>query len=105
MMEQAMNYFYLSSAREKSDTDYSILDRNGVGRSTILKAIMGDVPPRRSSEAIAGPKPYEIAHRGIGYVPEDRAILLTPIDVSRSEIHIARVKRSASAAHPLTGRD
>ena len=59
----------------------SILGRNGVGRSTTLKAIMGDVPPRGAivfkDEAIAGLKPYEIAHRGIGYVPEDRAIFPT----------------------------
>ncbi len=59
----------------------SILGRNGVGRSTTLKAIMGDVPPQGSitfkNEAIAGLKPYEIAHRGIGYVPEDRAIFPT----------------------------
>jgi branched-chain amino acid transport system ATP-binding protein len=59
----------------------SILGRNGVGRSTTLKAIMGDVPPQGSinfkGEAIAGMKPYEIAHRGIGYVPEDRAIFPT----------------------------
>ncbi len=56
----------------------SILGRNGVGRSTALKAIMGDVPPRGSiafkGKPIAGLKPYEIAHRGLGYVPEDRAI-------------------------------
>jgi branched-chain amino acid transport system ATP-binding protein len=59
----------------------SILGRNGVGRSTTLKAIMGDVPPRGAivfkDEAIAGLKSYEIAHRGIGYVPEDRAIFPT----------------------------
>lgn len=59
----------------------SILGRNGVGRSTTLKAIMGDVPPLGSivfkDEAIAGLKPFEIAHRGIGYVPEDRAIFPT----------------------------
>jgi branched-chain amino acid transport system ATP-binding protein len=45
----------------------SILGRNGVGRSTTLKAIMGDVPPHGSiifkDEPIAGLKPYEIAHR------------------------------------------
>ncbi len=56
----------------------SILGRNGVGRSTTLKAIMGDVPPigtiRFRGEPIAGLKPYEIARRGIGFVPEDRAV-------------------------------
>jgi len=59
----------------------SILGRNGVGRSTTLKAIMGDVPPQGAiafkGEPIAGLKPYEIAHRGVGYVPEDRAIFPT----------------------------
>ena len=56
----------------------SILGRNGVGRSTTLKAIMGDVPPkgeiRLKGQPIAGLKPYQIAHRGLGYVPEERAI-------------------------------
>jgi branched-chain amino acid transport system ATP-binding protein len=59
----------------------SILGRNGVGRSTTLKAIMGDVRPHGSiifkGREIGGLKPYEIAHRGIGYVPEDRAIFPT----------------------------
>ena len=59
----------------------SILGRNGVGRSTTLKAIMGDVPPQGSivfkGEPIAGMKPYEIAHCGLGYVPEDRQIFPT----------------------------
>ena len=59
----------------------SVLGRNGVGRSTTLKAIMGDVPPHGSitfkDEAIAGLKPFEIAHLGLGYVPEDRAIFPT----------------------------
>jgi branched-chain amino acid transport system ATP-binding protein len=56
----------------------SILGRNGVGRSTTLKAIMGDVRPEGAivfkGRPIAGLKPYEIAHCGLGYVPEDRAI-------------------------------
>jgi branched-chain amino acid transport system ATP-binding protein len=63
------------------DEIVSILGRNGVGRSTTLKAIMGDVPPRGSilfkNEAIAGLEPYAIARRGLGYVPEDRAIFPT----------------------------
>jgi branched-chain amino acid transport system ATP-binding protein len=56
----------------------SILGRNGVGRSTTLKAIMGDVPPQGAiafkGKPIAGLKSYEIAQRGIGYVPENRDI-------------------------------
>jgi len=56
----------------------SILGRNGVGRSTTLKAIMGDVPPQGAitfkGMPIAGLKSYEIAQLGIGYVPENRDI-------------------------------
>jgi branched-chain amino acid transport system ATP-binding protein len=56
----------------------SILGRNGVGRSTALKAIMGDVPPQGAimfkGRSIAGLKSYEIARLGIGYVPENRDI-------------------------------
>jgi len=56
----------------------SILGRNGVGRSTTLKAIMGDPAPSGEivfrGRSIAGLKPHEIARLGIGYVPEERAI-------------------------------
>ena len=56
----------------------SLLGRNGVGRSTTIKAIMGDVPPQGSivfrGEQIAGLPPHLIARRGLGYVPENRDI-------------------------------
>ena len=56
----------------------SLLGRNGVGRSTTIKAIMGDVRPKGSirfkGEEIAGLKPHETARRGLGYVPETRDI-------------------------------
>jgi len=59
----------------------SLLGRNGVGRSTTIKAIMGEVPPQGSvrfkGEEIAGLKPYEVARRGLGYVPENRDIFPT----------------------------
>ena len=59
----------------------SILGRNGVGRSTTLKAIMGDPEPQGEivfkDNSIAGRKPHEIAHLGIGFVPEERAIFPT----------------------------
>lgn len=56
----------------------SILGRNGVGRSTTLKAIMGDPRPHGEvtfkETSVAGRPPHEIAMHGIGYVPEERAI-------------------------------
>jgi len=56
----------------------ALLGRNGSGRSTTAKAIMGLVATRGGIEwqgaAIAGLKPFEIARRGIGYVPENRDV-------------------------------
>ena len=56
----------------------ALLGRNGVGRSTTCKAIMGDVPPVGSvkfkGQEIAGKKPFEVANIGLGYVPENRDI-------------------------------
>ncbi|MDA1371341.1 MAG: ABC transporter ATP-binding protein [Proteobacteria bacterium] len=59
----------------------SLLGRNGVGRSTTIKTIMGEVEPHGSirfkGEEIAGKKSFEIANLGIGYVPENRDIFPT----------------------------
>jgi len=56
----------------------ALLGRNGSGRSTTAKAIMGMVECRGSvrwhGTELLGRKPFEIAHRGIGYVPENREI-------------------------------
>jgi branched-chain amino acid transport system ATP-binding protein len=57
----------------------AVLGRNGVGKSTTLKSIMGIVPPRKGSilfkdEDLAHKPPYKIARKGIGYVPEERRI-------------------------------
>jgi branched-chain amino acid transport system ATP-binding protein len=59
----------------------SLLGRNGVGRSTTCKAIMGLVPAQGSityrGRQIAGLRADQIAHLGLGYVPEDRQIFPT----------------------------
>ena len=59
----------------------SLLGRNGVGRSTTAKAIMGEVLPQGSirfkDQEIAGKKSFEIANLGLGYVPENRDIFPT----------------------------
>jgi branched-chain amino acid transport system ATP-binding protein len=56
----------------------SLLGRNGSGRSTTVKAIMGMVDAEGSvayrGQELIGRKAFEIAHRGIGYVPENRDI-------------------------------
>ena len=56
----------------------SLLGRNGAGRSTTIKTIMGEVAPvgtiRFRGERIDGLAPHVIARKGLGYVPEDRAI-------------------------------
>ena len=57
----------------------ALLGRNGVGRSTTLKALMGIVPPvsgsvRLDGTELAGLKSHQIARCGLGYVPENRDI-------------------------------
>ena len=59
----------------------SLLGRNGTGRSTTLKAIVGEVAPkgivRFNGQDIAGWPSYRIARLGLGYVPENRDIFPT----------------------------
>jgi branched-chain amino acid transport system ATP-binding protein len=56
----------------------SLLGRNGVGRSTTIKSILGQVEHtgsiRFKGEEISGLKTHAIVHRGLGYVPENREI-------------------------------
>lgn len=56
-----------------------ILGRNGVGKTTTLRSIIGLTPPRSGSIVflggqIRGKQPFEIARLGMGFVPEDRII-------------------------------
>jgi branched-chain amino acid transport system ATP-binding protein len=56
-----------------------LLGRNGVGKSTALKSVMGIVQPREGSvlfggKELVGKAPYQISRMGIGFVPEDRRI-------------------------------
>ncbi len=59
----------------------SLLGRNGVGRSTTIKAIMGQVDAEGSvtfkGEQMLGLEAYQVAHKGLGYVPENRDIFPT----------------------------
>jgi len=63
----------------KSGRVTTLLGRNGAGKSSTLKTIMGLYPPQAgeitfAGEAIQGMEPYEVAQRGVGFVPEDQAI-------------------------------
>ena len=56
-----------------------LLGRNGVGKTTTMRSIMGLTPPHRGSvrwkdRDIAGWAPWDVAQAGIGFVPEDRRI-------------------------------
>ena len=56
-----------------------LLGRNGVGKTTTMRSIMGLTPPRQGrvmwkGKDVAGRAPYQIADLGIGFVPEDRRI-------------------------------
>ncbi|CAM5494116.1 ABC transporter ATP-binding protein [Eoetvoesiella caeni] len=57
----------------------ALLGRNGMGKTTFLKALMGHVGVSEGSvnfagEEVAGRKPYEMARRGVAYVPQGREI-------------------------------
>src|SRR6202158_3389461 len=57
----------------------ALLGRNGAGKSTTMKAIMGLAPVRRGKvtlegRVVSGLKPHHIARAGLGFVPEDRQI-------------------------------
>src|SRR5574341_1327495 len=56
-----------------------LLGRNGAGKTTTLRSIMGLSPPRQGSirfkgQGIVGKAPYQLARKGIGFVPDDRRI-------------------------------
>ena len=60
----------------------ALLGRNGMGKSTALKSIMGLVKPRSGRVVyrganLAGSPPYRMARAGVGYVPEERRIFPT----------------------------
>ncbi len=70
-----------------------LIGRNGAGKSTTLKSIIGLTPPKSGSimfrgEELRGSRPHVIAKKGIGYVPEDRRIF--PNITVRDNLELAR---------------
>jgi len=85
----------------------ALMGRNGAGKSTTIKALMGLVPQRRGSvrflgQDIARLRPFEIARRGLGFVPEDRRIfsdltVMENLDIGRQAARRHPDGRSAPA--------
>jgi branched-chain amino acid transport system ATP-binding protein len=75
----------------------SLLGRNGVGRSTTCKAIMGLLPPhgvvRYRGRDIAGLRADLVARAGVGYVPEDRQIFPTLTVRQNLELGLKHARR------------
>ena len=70
--------FDVSLAVSKGEV-VGLLGRNGAGKSTTMRSIMGLTPPKEGSitfmgRSITGVKPYLLVRRGIGYVPDDRRV-------------------------------
>ncbi|HJX14805.1 MAG TPA: ABC transporter ATP-binding protein [Candidatus Deferrimicrobiaceae bacterium] len=82
----------------------SLLGRNGAGKSTTLRSIIGLTPPRTGEvsfrgERISGLRPYQICRRGVGFVPEDRRCF--PDLTVRENLEVA-VRREKQTSSPWT---
>lgn len=103
---RAQVLFGLDLALRKGEI-VALLGRNGAGKSTTLKALMGLVPStageiRFGDERIERLAPWRIARLGLGYVPEDRRIF-TDLSVTEN-LEVGRLPRRAGAAHWTPGR-
>jgi branched-chain amino acid transport system ATP-binding protein len=82
-----------------------LLGRNGVGKTTTLKTIMGLLQAkegtiRYNNENLVGLQPYEIARMGVGYVPDER--LIFPDLTIRENLEIAMKNPTAREIPPWT---
>ena len=85
----------------------ALLGRNGAGKSTTLKSILGLVPSRRGEIRFDGTRidrlqPFQIAQLGLGYVPEDRRIF-TDLSVMEN-LEVGRQPPRSGAAHWTPGK-
>ena len=85
----------------------ALLGRNGAGKSTTLKTLMGLVRPREgegqfAGEVIRGKAPHQICRTGLGYVPEERRIF-TDLTVGEN-LEVGRRPRREGAPHWTPGR-
>jgi len=78
-----------------------VLGRNGVGKTTLMRSIIGLTPPRKGSisfqgEKISGKQPFQIARLGVGFVPENREIF--PNLTVEENLEIAAIKKRRGGA-------
>ena len=84
-----------------------LLGRNGAGKSTTLKTLMGLLRPlsgevRIADRLVSSMKPYQIARLGLGYVPEERRIF-TDLNVMEN-LEVGRQPRREGAPYWTPGR-
>lgn len=86
----------------------ALLGRNGMGKTTLVRSIMGLTPPqvrqgdvRYQGKSLLGRPPYEIAQMGIGLVPQGRRVFSSLTVLEHLQI-AARPPRSANGREPWT---
>jgi len=94
----------------------ALMGRNGAGKSTTMKALMGMLPSRRGAinfcgHDIAKLPPYRIARLGMGFVPEDRRVfgdltVMENLDTGRqlSDFHVHGALNDDRTRHGVAGR-
>jgi branched-chain amino acid transport system ATP-binding protein len=92
--------FGISLNVEEGET-VTLLGRNGVGKTTTFRSIMGLTPPKTGrvtfgGAAIKGKQPFEIARLGMGFVPEDRLIFPDLTVRENLEIGVRKGKQQGS---------
>lgn len=95
--------FGVSLAVEKGEV-VSLLGRNGAGKSTTFRSVIGLTPPRAGEvlfkgEPVRGLRAFEICRRGVGFVPEDRRCF--PDLTVRENLEVA-ARRERETASPWT---
>jgi len=98
--------FEVSLTVEKAEV-VGLLGRNGAGKSTTLRSIMGLTPPKGGSitfngEDITGQKAYALVRKGIAYVPDDRRVFADlNIDDNLEIVHNRRTDWSKERVYTL----
>src|SRR6516162_6819166 len=88
------------SLQAEQGTVVAVLGRNGMGKTTLMRSIIGFTPPRRGQLWFKGVEitrlpPYRIAHMGMGIIPQGRRIFPA----------LSVYENRASAARPHSARD